>query len=233
MDFTDRVNNMLRDLLAQEIKIKTTDEALHSKLIITDNCLIVSSINLNKINLGFKQTRRYWRENTESIFVCENPEIIEEAKARYIEIYDAGKDVREKLAQKMESIVRNIFSKTFGLRSSSEAKSLFSKLILNNQINVRVFTIKIGKITKRLMTLYRRDMVRKDDFISALILYYLTEEKHDYDQIKEKLDELETDINIETILSRLTSLNLIEKEAEYYKINLEALLQDRSLNKFL
>ncbi|GAH67874.1 unnamed protein product, partial [marine sediment metagenome] len=69
--------------------------------------------------------------------------------------------------------------------------------------------------------------------ISALVLYYLTEEKRDYDQIKEKLDELETDINIETILSRLTSLNLIEKENEYYKINLEALLADRSLNKFL
>ncbi|GAI04954.1 unnamed protein product, partial [marine sediment metagenome] len=134
---------------------------------------------------------------------------------------------------KMEIIVRNIFSKTFGLRSSSEAKSLFSKLILNNQINVRVFTIKIGKITRRLMTLYRRDLVRKDDFISALILYHLTEEKHDYDQIKEKLDELEPDINIEIILRGLTSLNLIEKENEYYKINLEALLQDRSLNKFI
>ena len=233
MDFTDRVNNMLRDLLAQEIKIKTTEEALHSKLIITDKYLIVSSINLNKINLGFNVTKRYWRENTESIFVSENPEIIEEAKARYIEVYDASKDVREKLAQKTEKIVKNIFSKTFGLRSSSAVKSLFSKLILNKQISVRVLTTKIGKITKRLMTLYRRNMVRKDDFVSALILYYLTEEKHDYDQIKEKLDELDRDIDIETILSGLTSLNLIEKENKYYKINLEALLEDRSLNKFI
>jgi hypothetical protein len=30
MDFTDRVNNMLRDLLAQEIDIRTTDEDLHA-----------------------------------------------------------------------------------------------------------------------------------------------------------------------------------------------------------
>ena len=67
MDFSDRMQKMLRELLANDIKISTTEKYLHAKLIMTDKRVSVSSINLNKMNLGFKKVNHLWRENTESI----------------------------------------------------------------------------------------------------------------------------------------------------------------------
>jgi len=67
------------------------------------------------------------------------------------------------------------------------------------------------------------DRVEKDDFISALVLFYLSEAKNDYNQLKEKLNELDDTINLKDVLGRLLLVNLIEKENEYYKINLNAL----------
>ena len=46
------------------------------------------------------------------------------------------------------------------------------------------------------MVHYGRDRVEKDDFISALVLYYLSESKNNYNQLKEKLDELDNTVNI-------------------------------------
>ena len=225
MDFTDRVNNMLRDLLAQEIDIRTTDEDLHAKLVITDKVLMVSSVNLNKINLGFYVTKKYWRENTESILVCKNPKIVRSAKEEYLAIFNKCYDVRDKLSEKLETIVKNIFTKTFQLRSRSDVKKLFARFILKKQIDIRRLIMKIGKITKKFMIYSKRTMVEKQDFISALVLYYLSERKQDYDQLKEKMDEVDKTINLQVIISRLKLAGLIEQENDYYKINVEALIQ--------
>jgi len=67
-------------------------------------------------------------------------------------------------------------------------------------------------------------MVEKKDFISALVLYYLSERKQDYDQLKEKIDEVDETINLHAIVSRLEFARLIEQENDFYKINIEALI---------
>lgn len=224
MDFTDRVNNMFRDLLAQEVDIRTTDEDIHAKLIITDKVLMVSSVNLNKINLGFYVTSKYWRENTESILVCKTPEIVRFAKEKYLEVFNGCYDVRDKLSEKLEKMVQNIFTKTFQLRSRSDVKKLFARFILKKQIDIRRLIMKIGKITKKLMNYHKRTMIGKQDFISALVLYYLSERKQDYDQLKEKIDEVDETVNLHAIISRLEFARLIEQENDFYKINIEALI---------
>ena len=75
-DFTDRLENMFRELLAQKIEIKTPVAPIHAKLVITDKAVVVSSINLNKMNLGHFKTKKFWRENTESLIICKDPELI-------------------------------------------------------------------------------------------------------------------------------------------------------------
>lgn len=228
MDFTDRVNNLLRDLLAQQIDVKSTDEDLHAKLIITDKVLAVSSINLNKINLGFYVTKKYWRENSESIFVCKNPDTIRFAKKKYLEVFGKSSDVRNKLSQKLEQLVLHIFTKTFQLHSKADVKRLFARFILKKQIDIRKLIIKIGKMTKKLMDYYKRTMVKKQDFVSALVLYYLSERKQDYDQLKEKMDEVDDTINLLAVINGLRFAGLIEQENDYYKINIEALVKTGS-----
>jgi len=225
MDFTDRVNNMLRDLLAQEIDIRTTDEDLHAKLIITDKALVISSINLNRINLGWNTTSKFWRENTESLLICKDIATINCAKASYLKVFNESYDVRDKLSEKLEELVTSIFTDTYQLRSKSDVKKLFAKFILGKQIDIHRIIVKIGGITKKLMDYYKRNMVERQDFISALVLYYLTERKQDYEQLEEKIHEVDETLNLQTIISRLELARLIEKEDNYYKISLDSLIR--------
>ncbi len=224
MDFPERMNDMLRELLSQNIGIRTVGN-IHAKLIITDNHLVVSSVNLNKINLGFYKTRKYWRENTESISVCSDAEILEHAKNQYLTVYNESVDIEKKLAEKIESFVGDILTSKFELRSRQEVKVLFARLIIRKEIEAKKFVFEVGKITAKLMKIFNKNMVEKNDFISALILYYLSERKHDFNDLNEKLNILNTEIDLNDLLTKLLDKNLIEKAGDFYKLKLESLLR--------
>lgn len=223
MDFTDRMENMLRDLLAHGIIVRTTDEDLHAKLLVTDKVIVVSSINLNKMNLGFHTSKRYWRENTETAFVCKNKEVTKVAKEKFLEVLNRSQGVETRLAGKIEVAVKNTFAKTFGLKSSPDARKLFAKFILKKQLENRQVFTKVGKITKKLMDHYKRDKIEKQDFVSAVILYYLSERKQDLPNLKEKIDEVEPNVNLAAAINSLQFSGFVEKEGDYFKINIEAL----------
>jgi hypothetical protein len=219
MDYQQKVGVMLRELLAQEIGIKTTESDLHAKLVITDKHLIVSSINLNQINLGFKYpTKQYWRGNTETIVVVNDRDIIQLAKDQFLQLYDTSKDIQSVLSEKIETLVGLTLNRTFGLSSKKEVKSLFARFIIKKEIEVKGLIVQIGKIVARLLRTYKRDMVEKDDFISALVLYYLSERKHDFNELNDKLKLLNEPFDLSNILGRLTLINFIEKAADYYKL---------------
>lgn len=230
MDFQDRMNNMLRELLSQDIGIRTIGD-IHAKLIITDKRLVVSSVNLNKINLGFSVTNRYWRENTESIAVCSNPDILNAAKARYLSVYNESIDIENKLAEKIEGFVGNMLTSKFNLRSRQEVKKLFARLIIKKEIEIKRFVFDVGKITAALMKVFNKNIVEKNDLLSALILYYLSERKHDFNELNEKLNLLNTEVDLRDLLAQLLDKNLIEKTDDYYKIKLDFLLGGGLINE--
>ena len=171
MDFSDRMQKMLRELLANDIQLRTTDEHLHAKLIITDKRVVVSSINLNKMNLGFSRTSKLWRENTETLYVCSDVDILSAAKSQYFDVFNRCTDILSILAQKIETQIGKMYTSLFGLRSRKEVKVLFARLILHHEIRVKHLAIKIGKITAELMKFYNRSMVDKNDFLMSLILH--------------------------------------------------------------
>ena len=222
MDFKDRMQNMFRELLACGIKIKTTN-GIHAKLIITDKHLAVTSVNLNKMNLGFSKGNNFWRENIESISITSDREILSLAKSQYLSVFDSGTDTEIFLAEKMEIFVGKMFIKIFGLRSRAEVKKIFAQLIVRNEIQSKKIIIDIGKRTARLMRYFNRNTVEKNDFLSSLILYYLSERKHNFDQIHEKLNILCTEIDLNALLATLVNNNFIEEIEDFYKIKLDTL----------
>ena len=155
--------------------------------------------------------------------VCQNPDLISTAKRKFEENYSKSINIQDLLCDKLEDVVKDVFQGAFQLSPNPEVRTLFAKFILKREIETKKTIIKVGKLTKKLMVHYGRDRVEKDDFISVLILYYLSEAKNDYNQLKEKLNELDNTINLKDVLGRLLLANLIEKENEYYKINLNAL----------
>ncbi|ODS35570.1 hypothetical protein BEH94_11790 [Candidatus Altiarchaeales archaeon WOR_SM1_SCG] len=223
MDFTDRMQNMLREILANDIKIRTVEKDIHAKLIITDKHVAVTSVNLNKMNLGFKKTKQYWRENTESISVCSDAEILLCAKNQYLDIFNAGIDVEIILAEKIEKMIGGMLTSTFGLKSKKEVKKLFAELVIRKEIQVKKFVLDIGKITAKLMKYFNKNLVDKNDFFLSLILYYLSERKQDFDQLNEKLNTLNAEIDLSEMLDILLNENFIEKTEDFYKIKLDKL----------
>lgn len=109
MDFTDRIQREFRKLLAHGIQLRTTEAPLHAKLLLTDNHLLVSSVNLNRMNLGFAKTAKNWRANTESIATCCDQAILNEAKKDYLSVFDSALDVESKLAEKIEDTIKTVF----------------------------------------------------------------------------------------------------------------------------
>lgn len=223
MDFSDRMQIILRNLIASGILVYTTNKDLHAKLLITDKHVTVSSINLNKMNLGFKKKSALWRENTETISICSDPQIVSTAKQQFEAVFKNSMNITTKMAEKIEGNVKTLFTSFYDLRTNNEVKSLFSRFILFQEINVKQITLKITEITSKLMQKFNRSLVTKDDFLMALILYYLSERKQDCDQLNEKLKILDTSFDIKNLLSQLESSKLIERENSSYKLCINSL----------
>lgn len=222
MDFSDRIQRVFRDLLAHGIQLRTTDQSLHAKLLVTDKHLAVSSMNLNRMNLGFPKTLKYWRENTESIAICSDPAILVKAKSDYLRLFEAAVDVELKLAEKIQAIIKDMFT-MFELRSAAEVKELFSRFVVKKEIEVRKSVLAIGNITAKLARHFNKSTVTKDEFLMSLILYQLSERKQDLDQLQESFSVLEgyTPLLSELLL-RLQTNQFIDKSDGFYKIRLAA-----------
>ena len=216
MDFTDRVNSMLKDLLSRGVDVRASDEDLHAKLLVTDKMLEVGSINLNKINLGFDMPHKCWRENTETLLLLRDHEIIKTAKAQFLNVFSRGHPVRKELTEKLEKTAKDMFAGTFGLNSKKEAKNVFAKFMLEKQIKHRVLIDTIGKITQRLTC--KGKTVKKDDVVSAIVLLQICEGKSSYEKLREELDKIGESGTLQTVIDRLLFLNLIEKEDECYRV---------------
>ncbi len=225
MDFSDRFQDMLRDLLAQGIAIRTTDEDLHAKLIVTDKHVVISSVNLNKINLGFEKTKAYWRENTETAEICSASHIRTEAKAQFLHLFDQSSNIENKLAERIEKTVGDMLSTTFNLRSRRETKQAFALLILKEQIETKKVMLRVGRIISKIMRLSGRVMVEKEDFFMALLLDHLAERKQDVSELQDKVHLLDPKIDVGNLLSQLSDKHLIEKDGDDYKVNIGSLFE--------
>ena len=223
MDFNDRLNNMLKELLANDIEVKTVG-SLHSKLLITDKKLVVGSVNLNQMNLGFYKSKSFWRANTESLLVNDDEAILKKAKQDFESVFNKAEDVWDVLAKKKVNKIGSLLSKSFKLKSSKEAKFLFAKVIIHNEVYGEKSVYNLARITSKISELSENKIVSKEDFLRAVVLHYLSERKHDKNQISKKLSVIGSESSIETILSWLIEKNLIEEQEDFYKIKIEKLL---------
>lgn len=225
MDFSDRIQKMYRELIADEIELFTIEDDLHAKLLITDKHLLIGSINLNKMNLGFNKTQLFWRENTETFFITSERNLIQAAKQNFETQINSSISMETKLAEKIQKEVSNILRKSFNVRVRKEVKVLFSKFVLMKEIEVKKDANKLARITKKLMNYFNVRIANKDTFVMAIILFYLQDRKHTLHEIDNKISRLDNIENLDTLIKRLTDSEFIEIEKDFYKINIETLFE--------
>jgi len=223
MDFTNRIQKMYRELLANDIQLFTLKNNLHAKLVITDKHLLVGSLNLNKMNLGFNKTKKFWRENTETFFTTTDFHLIETAKSQFENQLSNSIKMEEKLSNKIQGDVSKLLNKSFKIKTKKEVKELFSKFILYEEINTKKDANKLVRITKKLMQHYNIRTANKELFFMSLILFYLQSRKHTFSEIEYKLNELETVPNLNTLFDKLSESGFAVVEHEFYKLNIDSL----------
>ncbi len=222
-DFSDRIQKIYRELLADGIRFFTIEKDLHAKLIITDKHLLIGSINLNQMNLGFYRTQKYWRSNTETIFITSNDTLLREAKTKFENQIITSVKIETKLSEKIQSDVSNVLRKTFKVKVKKEVQELFSKFVLLKEIEIKKDSTKLIKITKKLMQHFQIRIANKEIFFMAVILFYLQDRKHTLTEINNKILKVDTIDNLPVLLERLSDSEFIEMEEDFYKINIDAL----------
>jgi len=226
-DFNDRIRELYPRLMANKIELKKPRDPLHAKLIITDRRLVVSSVNLNKMNLGYSKKKALWRANTETITVESNHDIIEKAKLNYEEIFKDSISLLDYLSEKETDYAVSIFS-VYEIKPEKEVKELFSRFIVLSDIKLKKNLYLIGKYASILVKKFNKSetTIKKQDFFCAMVLYFLSDRKHTEQELKEKLSEIYYDIDIKSIIRRLLEHNLITKNEDFYQLSVEKLLEE-------
>ena len=224
-DFDVKIRELYPRLLANGIEMVKPKHPLHAKLLITDKRLAVSSVNLNKMNLGFAGTKALWRANTETILVESNKNTIAEAKADYEEIFNNSIPLVNYLSEKEENYAVSIFA-VYGVKPDKNVKNLFSHVIVKSDIKLKRNLYQIGRYASIMVTKFnkRKPIVETSDFLCAMVLYYLSDRKHTAPELKEKISEIYSIIDTGSILDKLLQFKLITKEDEFFKLDLKTLL---------
>lgn len=226
-DFQARIRELYPEAASSGVKIKIPDADLHAKLIITDKVLLVGSVNLNKMNLGTRKNKELWRANTETVTICTDDSMVKNARESYIKIFDQSRDVLEFLAEKEEGGTKSIFE-VFDkdIRVKKDVRRMFAKLIINNKVRGKRELYTIAKYAYLIARNFaKRNVIEVKDFISAVVLNYLTESMKTTNQISKMVQELSSDVKTSDILSFLTDNNLITNEGDFYKINIDRLIR--------
>lgn len=227
-DFGDRIQSMYPKLLANNIELRrptgTLADKLHAKMMITDKQVIVSSVNLNKMNLGTAKSRLLWKANTETIAIENDPIILKLAKEEFEEYWNQSSPLVDALADKELDYASTIFE-IYGIKTDENVKRLMGKLIVLSDMKIKKSLSRIGFYAYLLVNHFKRhSLVNSDDFFEAVILNLLTESKRLASDLDEDLKQISDGVDTGKLIAELTNLKLIEKDNGFLKINGEKLL---------
>lgn len=217
MDFTDRIQNMFRELLAHNIELKTREDDLHAKLIITDKHVLLSSINLNKISLGFSPKKDYWRENTETIVINSEPSVLDSAPKQFISVFNESIEIKDKLEERLGKILTQKLRYEFEIGSfKMGVKSKFAQIVFMNEIKNKKFILEIGKSISEVAELFNKTQINMNLFHIAIILFLINDKKVSYEGIEKKINKLKLEIDLDKNLEELIRKNIIQKKDNYF-----------------
>ena len=155
-DFSDRIRELYPRLMANGVEMRKPTEPLHGKLLITDKLLIISSVNLNKMNLGYGRTKKLWRSNTETITVENDKDTIRCASESFKKKFNQSKNVIDYIVENNQQLnySKSIFT-VFGIKPDNKVKSLLSKVIIKSDIKLKHDLYNIGMYTSIIVNKYK------------------------------------------------------------------------------
>ena len=219
-----KAEQMISELLSVGVEIKFFKN-IHAKCWISDKFLATGSINIGKMNLGFAKTGNFWRANTETIYFDDDIGTINEAKVEFDKMYEKGEFPIKTIAEISKYIEDSKFLlKAFGMRSDKGAGETISQIYTDFKINNRKNLLQLINFAVKIAKKFDIRIITRKEVIMALVLFYLSDKKNTDYELMEKLHNITENIELNQILDFLIIKELIVKQDNYYKINVETIL---------
>ncbi|MGB9841283.1 MAG: hypothetical protein ACPLKZ_01005 [Candidatus Bathyarchaeales archaeon] len=191
---------------------------IQAKFWISDKWLAVPSGDFNRMNLGHNKGKCYWKSDTQLILLDDNKECINQMKKIFDEAFKPI-DLGSVCAKDVDALLRRMV-KSNNLSGSKDAREYLSRfkaaLIIKTEQDVR-YVIDLA------IKLANRFSKRKLDgacMLMAIVLYNLQRREHRFEEITEKLENVESESQIRTIVKQLEDNNLILKSGDVYRLNI-------------
>jgi phosphatidylserine/phosphatidylglycerophosphate/cardiolipin synthase-like enzyme len=220
-----KAEQMISELLSAGIEIMVF-ENIHAKCWISDKYLAIGSINLGKMNLGFRKTGDSWRANTETIYFDSDKKLIRQAKSEFDGIYEKGTEPLRSisLSSKYRADSKALFG-MFGVRSDEGARETIGQIQTSFKVNSRRSLLRVVDIAAKIVQRSNVRVATRKEVLMALILFYLSERKHVVDELLEKLGPIvEGRTEVEQALKSLIKNSLVVRQEDFYKIDIGAIL---------
>ena len=114
--------------------------------------------------------------------------------------------------------------KAFGMRSDKGAGETISQIYTDFKINNRKNLLQLINFAVKIAKKFDIRIITRKEVIMALVLFYLSDKKNTDYELMEKLHNITENIELNQILDFLIIKELIVKQDNYYKINVETIL---------
>jgi len=219
MDFAERITDMYSNLIACGVAIYVPNSPLHAKLLVTEKFVLVGSVNLNNMNLGFNKGRMYWRSNIETIYVTSD--LVSSAKSDFETIIDASRKIEEVHIVKESKKLGGFFS-DYDLKSQDSAKQMVARFIVNERIQGKAEILRLaGYVNLYVKRVHpRTKLVTKMDMLSCLVLHILSESQQTQSLIQQRLLIYGSIEEINQALNDMITIGMIEENNGEIKLDL-------------
>ncbi|MCW4046276.1 MAG: hypothetical protein NWE99_01750 [Candidatus Bathyarchaeota archaeon] len=210
-----KARELISQVLSSGIQIGNLPD-IQAKFWLSDKWLALSSGDFNRMNLGHTTSSRYWKADTQLLLLDDNPHLISEMKRMFEERFnpiDQGKICIKDVTLVLKRLARN--NNLSGSAAACRYLSRFkSALMIRTEQDVRSVidaAIKMAKFDgkSRLEGAY---------MLMAIILYYLQRREHRLDEIVEKLEGIESETEIKTLVTRMEQRGQLLNSGDFYRI---------------
>ena len=196
---------------------------IQAKFWLSDRWLAIPSGDLNKMNLGYKTGKNYWREDTQLILLDDGRDQLKSFKELF-EQYFEPIDIGSICLRDVEPLFIRL-TKRHKMVSTKEAKNIVARLKSSLVIKTEKDVKYVIDLAIRLTKIHRKRKVEGLFALMAIILYYLQRREHKLEEIIEKLEHITDELKIKDAISRLQFQNFVVKSEDVYRVNVKKILR--------
>jgi hypothetical protein len=215
---SQKAREMINQVLSLGVHVSYLPD-IQAKFWISDKWLAIPSGDFNRMNLGHRKGKYYWKADTQLLLLDDSRNQITQAKEIFEEKFKPI-DLGSTCAKDVDTLLKRM-AKNNNLTGSKDASKYISRfksaLIIKTEQDVRYVIDLAIKLTKY----FKKSKVDGAQMLMAVILYHLQRREHTTEEIVERLQSIESENQVRNAVIRLEqSGGLILKSGDVYRLNI-------------